>query len=488
MLVKKIVSRYKKVPLPVKAAFWYTFCNFFNKAISLLATPIFTRIMTEAQYGTFSIFQSWFNILIVFTSLNIFMAGFTKGLLENKKDQDNFVSSQLALTSLITIIFLVVYGINTNFWTNIFDLPPVLMYVMFAELFFMPAFEFWMAKKRLYYDYKKVVVVSIFMNIACLVTSVIAVLNVDDKVSARVFSDVAVKVAFCAPLFVYFFIRGRRFINLKYWRYALLFNLPLLPHYLSHFILTQSDRIMIGRMVGNAQAGLYSVAYTISTVVLLLVTAINGALTPYVYRVLHEKNTKKLSEMKTIVNPLSLMMALLCSLVALFAPEIIYLFAGVDYAEAIYIVPPVAASVYFIFAYSMFSNIGYFYKKTIRITIATTISALLNIILNFFFINKFGYLAAGYTTLVCYVFLAVAHFLFYKSIIRKKLPMVKQIFDAKIIFLFGFVMTGFLAVVVGMYSLHPLVRYVFVLAMIVVAMAKRGNIVHVLKVIKEGKK
>jgi UDP-glucose 6-dehydrogenase len=66
-------------------------------------------------------------------------------------------------------------------------------------------------------------------------------------------------------------------------------NLPLIPHYLSNYILNQSDRVMIGRMVGNSQAAYYSVAYTISTVMVLITNAINSSLTPSVGRDLQRR-------------------------------------------------------------------------------------------------------------------------------------------------------------------------------------------------------
>ena len=60
----------------MKASLWYTVCSIVNKGMALLSTPIFTRVMSEEQYGQFSIFQSWVSILIIFTSLNIFMSGY----------------------------------------------------------------------------------------------------------------------------------------------------------------------------------------------------------------------------------------------------------------------------------------------------------------------------------------------------------------------------------------------------------------------------
>lgn len=484
-LLGQVKIKYNSLSTPIKATFWYTFCNFFNKAIALLTTPIFTRIMTPDQYGTFAIFQSWFNILIIFTSLNLFMSSYMKGLLKYKNDQNNFTSSQLFLSTLITSTFMVIYGIASNFWTSIFNLHPILMFAMFAELLFMPAYELWIARKRFEYKYKSAVIVSILMNVICLITSVIAVLLTEHKVEARVFSDVGIKLLFILPLFVSIFIRGKKFINLKYWKFALLFNLPLIPHYLSNFILTQSDRIMIGQIVGDAQAGYYSVSYTISTVVLLLITAINSALTPYIYQALDEIDKAKIKKIKGITNGIAILISALCVLVMLFAPEIIKVFAGAEYLDAIYIIPPVTASVYFVLAYSVFSNIEYFYQKTKKIAVATTICAILNIILNYICIQKFGYYAAGYTTLVCYILLAIMHYIFYNKLIQEKMPTTRTFYNAKLIATFGIMLTIFTIAITLVYQ-YSILRYIIAVTIIVVVVIQRKRINHGVKLLVGG--
>lgn len=79
--VNGLLSKRRVLSEPVKASVWYMICNVLNKGIALLSTPIFTRLLTEEQYGKFAIFQSWYSIILIFTSLNIFMGGYTKGLL-----------------------------------------------------------------------------------------------------------------------------------------------------------------------------------------------------------------------------------------------------------------------------------------------------------------------------------------------------------------------------------------------------------------------
>lgn len=44
---------------PVKAAFWFTVCSFLQRGISMIATPIFTRLLSTENYGLYSTYLSW---------------------------------------------------------------------------------------------------------------------------------------------------------------------------------------------------------------------------------------------------------------------------------------------------------------------------------------------------------------------------------------------------------------------------------------------
>ena len=132
MNIGVLKEKYKRMSIPVKASLWYTVCNVINKGIALLSTPIFTRILTEEQYGTFAIFQSWFSILIIFTSLNAFLGGYQKGLILYKNDIKRFTSSQLGLTTTITLICFSLYLLKVDFWNDVFGLSKRLMIAMFV--------------------------------------------------------------------------------------------------------------------------------------------------------------------------------------------------------------------------------------------------------------------------------------------------------------------------------------------------------------------
>lgn len=482
-VINRLITKYTDLSEPVKASVWYTLANVLNKGLALIATPIFTRLLSEEEYGTYAVYQSWASILIIFTSLNIFLSSYQKGMLLFKDDREKFTSSQLGLTTVCTIICIIIYLANVDFWTNIFELSPLLMTFMFIELLIIPGLDFWSSRQRFEYKYKSYVLISMLLSVISLVGGVVAVLISKNKVEARVGADILAKVLISGSLFVWIFIKGKCFFKKKYWGYALKFNLPLIPHYLSNYVLNQSDRIMISKMVGKTEAAYYSVSYTISTMMLLVTSAINNALTPYIYRKLDDGDGHML---KKISCELVVICVCLCLITVVFAPEIILIFAGRKYLDAIYIIPPVACSVFFIFLYGLFSNVEYFFQKTGYIAMATGIAAIFNLILNYIFIDLVGYYAAGYTTLFCYILLTFAHFIFYRRVIKIEESVLDDVYDIRFIFMVSGLLMLAMLILTFTYK-HIVIRYALVVVIFVFLALKRKKILALIENIKKGK-
>lgn len=128
-----------------------------------------------------------------------------------------------------------------------------------------------------------------------------------------------------------------------------------------------------------------------------------------------------------------MLVAVLVILSMAFAPEIILIFGGRKYYEAIWVVPPVAVSMFLIFLYSLFSNIEYYFKKTGFIALASIVCAVANLGLNKVFIELFGYYAAGYTTLVCYGLLALMHYFFYRKALHQEGVRASEVYNLETI-------------------------------------------------------
>lgn len=96
--VDKIIKGYKGLPVQAKASFCFLICAFLQKGISVISTPIFTRILTTAQYGQYNVFTSWMDIVSIFVSLRISYGVYGQGLVKFETDRYRFVSSMQGLS------------------------------------------------------------------------------------------------------------------------------------------------------------------------------------------------------------------------------------------------------------------------------------------------------------------------------------------------------------------------------------------------------
>jgi O-antigen/teichoic acid export membrane protein len=109
------------------------------------------------------------------------------------------------------------------------------------------------------------------------------------------------------------------------------------------------------------------------------------------------------------MNRVLLISAFILLSVSLFSPELILILGGEKYKTGIYVIPPITSSTLFIILYLLTSNIEFLYGKTHRIAIMTIVAAILNIVLNWLLIPRFGYIAAAYTTLAAFAIYSFLH-------------------------------------------------------------------------------
>lgn len=478
--IKKLLKKYNQIPIAAKATIWFMFCTMLQKCISLLTTPIFTRIMTTEQYGQFSIYSSWLQIFTIITTLRLNWAVFNKGMSKYKDDRDGYTSSMQTLTAMITMCVFIIYLIFHKQINALTELPTFIMLAIFAELLVTPAIDFWTIRKRYEYIYKPVVFRTILMAMLNAGLGICAVLLADEKGYARILSCVCVNICFGSVLFIYNLKKGKKIFCWEYAKFAILFNLPLLVHYLSTYVLDQFDRIMIQKMVSISAAGIYSVAYSAGLVMKIVTQSINNALVPWQYEKLEKKEFRSLDDTLVLIFSGVAGVALLFSA---FAPEIMKVLADEKYYEAVYVIPPVALGMFFSFAYTTFANVEFFFdqnKFTMYISMA---GAVLNILLNYFGIRTFGYIAAAYTTLICYVLFSAAHYIYMTNCL-KKVSQFNQVFNSKRLIVLAVIVLIFGILVVYLYD-KILIRYALIFITCMGIVLKRKQIMTVAQTIRK---
>lgn len=233
-----------------KSSIWFIICGFLQRGISTITTPIFTRLLTTEQYGIYSTFNSWLEIITIFATLRLGYGVYIQGLVKFSDDKKKFSSSLLGLATIWWCGALIIYLIFHDFWNNLFGIPTLLMICMFMMMISTVAYNFWAAKQRNEFKYKTLVRMTLLTSILKPVSGIIAVLcTATYKVEARIIALTLVELIIYSGLYFKITLKGKKFYDAKYWKYALNFNLPLVPHFLSQVILNHSDRIMIKQLV-----------------------------------------------------------------------------------------------------------------------------------------------------------------------------------------------------------------------------------------------
>ncbi len=442
----------------------------------MITTPIFTRIMPTTDFGQYGVFKSWFGIISIVIALSLTGGIHTQGLVKFESAKSEYSSSLQGLTLTLVLAWFAVYLALRNTWNSLLSLTTVQMVAMFIVVWTGAVFGFWANEQRAVYAYRNLVLVTLIFSIVKPVLELVLMQHSTDKATARILGWVIVDLLAFGWMFVSQMRRGRVFYSSRFWPYALKYSIPLIPHYLSQTVLLGADRIMIQKMIGLGQSGIYYLVYSISMIMTLFNSALMQTISPWMYQKIKERKGKDIAPVA--YSTLILIAALNLALILL-APEAVVLFAPKAYYDAIWIIPPVAMSVFFMYTYDLFAKFAFYYERTMSIMVASIIGALLNVGLNYVFIHRFGYIAAGYTTLVCYAIYSIAHYLIMRKVCRQfcngNYP-----YETKKIVLISvlFVAAGFILLVT--YN-HPAIRYGIVISAAVCIIVLRNRIADVVK-------
>lgn len=479
-MIQSLLNKYHNLSKPVKASFWFIVSSFLLKGISFITLPIFSRLLTPGEYGVVAVYTSWVSIISIITTLTIWGGVFNVGMVRYPRQRSELISSFQGLATTITLIFMALTILTLPYTMKFFGISKLLIICMYIEILVQIPFCLWATEQRYDYKYKAQVYVTIINSILNPVIGVIAVLNCPYKAEARIISALLIQVIIGAIFFIKNQYSGKKFFDLAFWKFGFLFNVVLIPHYLSTQILNQSDRVMINNICGSADAGIYSVAYTFAMLLTLITNGINSSYTPFIYKNLKINNTGSIHKSSfTVCGTVAVVVLLLIC----FIPDIYTLLLPVSYYPSLPVIPPVAASAYFLFLYSWFGSVEFYYKENTYITIASMIGAVLNIILNLIFIPIYGFMAAAYTTLFCYICFTAFHFIFMNKILKKN-NVKDKIFAAKEIFLISLLICIISIIMVFLYD-YTLIRWCIILFICFIILIKRNSLVKRLRGLKE---
>ena len=434
------------------------------KGISFFTAPMFARLLSTNEYGKLTLFASYEQIILIFATWEVGLSPTQRGLIKFKSSKQVYRSSIILFSMVTSAIVFFIMMIFRNAITNFTEIPIWLLICMSIYTFFYTAYMSWMTENKLYYNYRIVSLTTVGMTVVQIVSALLAVnyirATADIKMFFTIIPIIVVSFVVCMLRFKPSILIHNKEQTKVQLHFILMFAGPLVLHSLSFLVLGQADRVMIGKMVGNSEAGLYSVAYTIASVVIIVQNAVLQVLSPWIYQKMDEKEYGQIKEKMKII------MLLVCAIYVVFiliAPDVIILMYPKYYWEGIWCIPPISMGVFFMFMYSLFVAIEECMDQTKYVAIVSITCAIINVILNFIGIKLFGYIACAYTTLFCYVLFAVGHYYSMTKILKQKLNDIK-VYDGKMFFILSIFMLSFMIGISFIYN-NRILRYL--LAMII---------------------
>lgn len=391
-----------------KAGSYYLIGNLFNKGIAFLTIPIFTRILTTYDYGVINTYNAWVGIVSIVLGLALHM-GIRSAFNDYLDKIEDYMSSTIFFSlisgSIFSLIIILIFKIlDFNLGLNL----PLLIMCLFHSLSSALISDYDMYLMMKVY-YRKRTLLMILPNLLSTISGIVLILFVyeDNKYLGKIVPNFIVYIIFALIIVFSMVNRSKPILQKGYIKHGLNISLPIVAHGLSLGILSQSDRIMLTSLVGEAETGVYSLIYNFSMIVTVISGSLEGIWVPWFTKKLKVRDIKSIN---LRVSGYIDVMTYATIGVILISPEILKIMAPSNYWYGIPSIPIIVLSGYIIFLYTIYVNVEHFHKKTKGIAANTIIAAITNIGLNFILIPKYGLFGATFATLASYIISLIMHY------------------------------------------------------------------------------
>lgn len=409
----------------------YFLANLATVGLSVISVPIFTRLYSQEDYGTISLFSSYLNLLIPLITLNA-ATSIGRYYYEQTDDLDEFIGTTLILvgfTSGILIIITLLFISKISellLFSNLLILLLVINSIL--EVMKLIYIQILIPQKRS----REVSTISISSAYLSTGLAIGLVLSLDDNIYlGQIYAYLIIRLFYTLYFLKKTLSQTVLQFNKNHFRYILNYSVPLLPYALSGVILAQFDRIMIHQIDSPESVGVYSVGYAIASLLLMVVLATQTALLPDFFKFY---KSGKIQRINLLNKRIFMTVLLFAYTLILFTSEIMFLLVDDKFSKASSVVAPVVIGLIFFGLFTVYGRYIGYYKKTFYSSAVMLISGISNIILNAIFIPKYGFIAAAYTTTASYFILFVLTFIVTKNFLHADVTPLAQLISPLLLF------------------------------------------------------
>ena len=407
------IKRSITLKVPAKASVWYIASGAIARGIGALSTPIFTRLLTPAEYGLYPLYNTWLGVLSVLVTLEVTGSAIYRGFQRYGDKKDEFTSSALGLIGAVFVGFCAVYFAFYGFLGRLTGLDVRITILMFAQILGTAVISLYLARARYEYKYKAVAALNMISALIIPLSAVALILLLGIKAESRIYASSLVTLLIALPLGFAIIKRSDKLYSRDTWRYLLGRSIPLLPHYFATALILKAGEISIGRAHGTAALGRYSIATSVGMIMTVVTIGLTSALSPWIIRKIRDGEIDK---MRNFLFAITKALALISLGVLAIAPEILSFLAAEGFREALPAVYPLEIGVILSFLSGAVMSASTYYERGGLTSLSSIAAALVSVALSVFVLPRVDYRFAGIFALASYVILFI-----FTSLIFKKL-------------------------------------------------------------------
>lgn len=423
--------------------------------INFFTIPIFTRVLGTENYGLYTIYYTWVNLMTILISLQVSGTIPVANVRMEEEDRKKYYSSILFLICISFALWMSIIFLTRPFIQKIMGLSFHMIVLVMVHAVAMAFVNFatirYTNEKKTYFTFA----ISVIVAVAGIVLSLVFLKfgNWSDitKYYGRSYGAAFPYIIMGLFFLVLYLKQGRTYVSKTNWKFCLALSLPMVFHGVSQLILAQADKVMLQGMMNDSMVGIYSFTYSFAHVTNIIYSALNNTWVPFYFEDLKE-NKIDVIEGKT-KNYIFIFTALSIGFMLL-SPDVIKLFAGEDFWSGISLVPFFALANYMIFLYSFPVNYEFYHGKSIHIALGTAGAAIINCTLNYLFIPRMGMAGAAFATFISYIVLWIFHHLVSKYLIKADYHYRIQVFVP------GIVVMVISAIAIGFIENYIIIRWV----------------------------
>ena len=370
----------------ISAGIWYTVGNMLIKGINFLSLPLFSRLLNTEEFGIYNVFVSYEAILYVIIGMAIH-SSIRSANIKFKGNINEYTSSVSIIYLVNAMIMLFIALIFNKQLSKLLAFDKLIIVLLIFYSLGSALLSLYNNYISLEYSYKKYLLVSFFNSVGNVCISLVLILTIFKK-KRDIGRIVGATSTICILAFFILCImykKAKPKINKSYWKFAVKYSIPIVPHGISQVLLAQFDRIMIRSIVGNAAAGIYSLAGNIMLILTIITDSISTAWSTWFYDQISENRIESINKR---AKQLSFFFVVLTVGLLTISPELIIILGGKEYSAGQYVAIPMIVDAFILFIYNIIVSSEYYKNKTTYIMLGTMVAMVINLITNYVFISK----------------------------------------------------------------------------------------------------